>query len=377
MICKNLLVISDTKGQYRNGNWYIFNAVAKELDFISELFESITIILSDYSNDDVDRSLILLDSKVKVIALPKIGGNTLVSKIKTVMILPLYGFQIIKNIFLNESVHLRGPNTVTLLTMFILPFFQFKNVWFKYATNWNNAMSSANYKFQKWILTNVLVKSNVTINGFWANLPPHVFPFENPCLTELQVFDGEQTIKSKQFDTPFDLVFIGRIDSAKGVDILIDFIGKINNNAIGFFHVIGEGVLKSEFKKVLNAQGISNKFYGNLSQVELFDILKKSHCILLPSKSEGFPKVLAEAMNFGCIPIASNVGSISHYIQNGFSGIIMKDISERGLNEAWLHFLNLKSEIKLGMTQNGFEVSQKFTFEKYLHNLKTKIFNGC
>ena len=376
MVCKHLLVISDTKGQYINGNWYIFNAVANELHCISELFESITIILSDYSNEEVDLSLNLLDIKIKVIVLPKIGGNKLVSKIKTVIILPLYGFQIIKNLFFNDSVHLRGPNTVTLLTMFILPFFRFKTVWFKYATNWNNAKSTVNYKFQKWVLTKVLVRTKVTINGFWANLPAHIMPFENPCLTELQVLNGDQIIKSKQYYAPYELVFVGRIEEAKGVDILLDFIGQIDNAEISFFHVIGEGVLKSKLEKALNSRGISNKFYGNLAQVELFEILKKSQCMLLPSKSEGFPKVLAEAMNFGCISIASSVGSISHYIKDGESGIIMNDISVSGLIEAWKNFLNLKSEAKLRMVQNGIKVSQKFTFEKYLHNLKTKIFNG-
>lgn len=372
---KKLFVITDTKGQKRGSDWFIFNAVANEIHFINELFDSITIILTDYSNDETDLSLNLIDNKIKVIALPKIGGKSLVSKIKTIMILPLFSLQLIRNIFLNDTVHLRGPNTVTLISIFILPFFQFKNVWFKYATNWNNPKSSRSYKFQKWVLLKVLTKTKVTINGFWVNLPKHIMPFENPCLTELQVLNGAQIIESKQYDAPYEIVFVGRIDSAKGVDILIDFVIKLNSSYIRFFHVVGEGVLKSEFKKVLNAQGISNKFYGNLSQFELFDILKKSHCILLPSKSEGFPKVLAEAMNYGCIPIASNVGSVTHYIQDGMSGIILGDISERGLNQAWRNFLNLNSNAKFGMAQNGFEVSQNFTFEKYINNLKLKIFN--
>ena len=125
----------------------------------------------------------------------------------------------------------------------------------------------------------------------------------------------------------------------------------------------------------MNSHGIPNKFYGNLTQVELFEILKKSDCIILPSKSEGFPKVLAEAMNFGCIPIASNVGSISHYIKDGASGMIMNEISLNGLNEAWNNFLSIQNNEKQTIASNGFEISQKFTFEKYVNNLNMKIFN--
>ena len=66
---------------------------------------------------------------------------------------------------------------------------------------------------------------------------------------------------------------------------------------------------------------------------------------------------------------------IAHFIQNQVSGFILDEISERGLNESWQNFLNLNSEAKLTFAQNGFEVSQKFTFENYLHNLKMKLFN--
>jgi glycosyltransferase involved in cell wall biosynthesis len=145
---------------------------------------------------------------------------------------------------------------------------------------------------------------------------------------------------------------------------------------IGFFHVVGEGGLKGEFENALNEMVIPNKFYGNLTQAELFELLKISVCIILPSKSEGFPKVLAEAINFGCIPIASNVGSISHYIQDGISGIILNEISTNALNKAWSNFMNLDHNEKQRIAKIGFYLAQKFTFEHYMNNLECKIFNG-
>ena len=81
----------------------------------------------------------------------------------------------------------------------------------------------------------------------------------------MQITDGKAVIDSKKFDSPFNIIFVGRINAAKGVDILIDFIGKIKNSAIGFFHVVGEGGLKNDFENALNASGIPNKFYGNLT----------------------------------------------------------------------------------------------------------------
>jgi len=264
--------------------------------------------------------------------------------------------------------------------IFLIPYFVFRNkskyiLWVKYANNWGANRIPFGYKIQRWLLKKNATRSKVTINGFWPNQAEHCISFENPCLTEMQITEGKLVIESKKFDSPFNLIFVGRIDAAKGVDILIDFIREINKKDIGFFYVVGEGELIGDFEYVLNEMEIPNRFYGNLTQAELFQILKISDCILLPSKSEGFPKVLTEAMNFGCIPIASNVGSITHYIQNRVSGFILDEISKNDLNDVWQNFLNLNSEAKLIISTNGFEVSQNFTFENYLHNLKMKIFN--
>ena len=58
-------------------------------------------------------------------------------------------------------------------------------------------------------------------------------------------------------------------------------------------------------------------------------IYSKCDFIILPSKSEGFPKVIGEAMNYGCIPIVSDVSCISQYIQNGVNGFLIKPITSK------------------------------------------------
>jgi glycosyltransferase involved in cell wall biosynthesis len=43
----------------------------------------------------------------------------------------------------------------------------------------------------------------------------------------------------------------------------------------------------------------------------------RAHVLVLTSESEGFPKVIAEAMAFGCIPIATAVGAIPEMLNHG------------------------------------------------------------
>jgi len=374
---KKLVIISHTEHQQAaDGSFVGWGPTVNEINYLSNHWDEVVHVACLEKGKAVKGSSVGYSNKnVHFEAIPTFGGKRISQKLDIIWKMPLILWKVQKSIKGASHVQLRAPMGIGL---FLIPFFAFRKqskyiFWVKYANNWESSLVPFGYRIQRWFLKKNILNSKVTINGFWPNQSDHCISFENPCLTEMQITEGKVVIDSKKFDSPFNIIFVGRINSAKGVDILIDFIGKIKNSDIGFFHVVGEGELKSEFEKALNSHGIPNKFYGTLTQVELFEILKDAHCILLPSKSEGFPKVLAEAMNYGTIAIASNVGSIAHYIKDGISGNIMNDISERGLNEAWQNFLN--SNAKLTFAQNGFEVSEKFTFEKYVNNLEIKIFN--
>ena len=379
MTYKKLVIISHTEHQQSaDGSFVGWGPTVNEINYLSNYWgEVIHVACSEKGVAVKGSSVGYTNGNIHFEPIPTFGGRKIWQKLDILWKMPLILWKVQKSLKGASHVQLRLPMGIGL---FLIPYFVFRNkskyiFWVKYANNWGANRIPFGYKIQRWLLKKNATKSKVTINGFWPNQADYCISFENPCLTEVQITEGKVLIESKKFDSPFNLIFVGRIDAAKGVDILIDFIRVINKKDIGFFHVVGEGELGGKFENVLNEEGIPNKFYGNLTQVELFEILKISHCILLPSKSEGFPKVLAEAMNFGCISLASNVGSIAHFIQNQVSGFILDEISERGLNESWQNFLNLNSEAKLTFAQNGFEVSQKFSFDNYLHNLKIKIFN--
>ena len=67
-------------------------------------------------------------------------------------------------------------------------------------------------------------------------------------------------------------------------------------------------------------------FAGILSRNDLNQVYAESHIILHPSRSEGFPKVLAEAAAFGCVPVVSNLPGIDKIIQNNVNGIILENL---------------------------------------------------
>jgi glycosyltransferase involved in cell wall biosynthesis len=99
-----------------------------------------------------------------------------------------------------------------------------------------------------------------------------------------------------------------------------------------------------------------------------------SHFLLLPSKNEGSPKVIAEAACYGVIPITSNVGSISHYINesNGFVWDINGPQTYEAVFSKAISLQELDLEFR---SKNLEEVAELFTYENYINKLKTQIFD--
>ena len=214
----------------------------------------------------------------------------------------------------------------------------------------------------------------MTINGTWPNQPKHCYTFENPCLTRAERSEGVSIIKQKTYEAPFSFCFVGRLDDAKGVQRIIDAFGALENlSLVKAIHFIGNGDNMEVYKQECIEHHIPAVFYGFLPRSKVFDIYKKCQFLMLPSTaSEGFPKVIAEGMNFGCIPIVSNVSSIGQYIQteNGF--VVCPTKAEVLLSVIEAIETTPVSVLKKKAI-HGYATASKFTFEHYNSRILNEI----
>src|SRR5690606_36462131 len=252
-----------------------------------------------------------------------------------------------------------------------LTFFSNKNGWYKYAGNWNQDNPPIGYALQRWMLKKQ--KRKVTINGRWPNQPDHCLTFENPCLTEKEREEGLQIMEKKSFAPPYIFCFVGRLEDAKGVQRIINAFGSLNSlEKIAAIHFIGSGEKRSLYENECKMLKLPAIFHGFLNREQVFEIYKNSHFILLPSDSEGFPKVIAEAMNFGCIPIVSDVSSIGQYV-NSSNGFLVSPINENQLIKVFnTVFSKNRAELTI-MASNCYLVASKFTFTKFRDRIKEEI----
>jgi glycosyltransferase involved in cell wall biosynthesis len=87
--------------------------------------------------------------------------------------------------------------------------------------------------------------------------------------------------------------------------------------------LVGEGPSTTSLRAQVEDAGLSPivRFAGYHSDVSA--VYRESDIIVIPSRSEGLPNVLLEAMALGKPVIATNAGGIPEVIRNGVNGVLV------------------------------------------------------
>lgn len=122
------------------------------------------------------------------------------------------------------------------------------------------------------------------------------------------------------FQTKFIVGTIANFYPTKGLETLLEAIPKIKSNAS--FIIIGDGALRPELEKKIQAFGISNRVYLAGRIADAAQYLRAFSVFVLPSLKEGFPWSILEAMTAKVSVIASSVGAIPEIIEQGKNGLV-------------------------------------------------------
>jgi glycosyltransferase involved in cell wall biosynthesis len=114
-------------------------------------------------------------------------------------------------------------------------------------------------------------------------------------------------------DAPPTVVFVGRLLPVKGVDVLLTAFARLRERLpAAQLCLIGEGELRGTLEARVAELGIADgvSFAGQLAPPAVRERLARASLFVLPSRSEGLPMALLEAMAAGLPAVASAVGGI-------------------------------------------------------------------
>ncbi len=156
-----------------------------------------------------------------------------------------------------------------------------------------------------------------------------------------------------------NLLFLGRLEIVKGLDILIE---SVSNLADCRLLILGTGREENNLKKLVVKKKLVDRvhFFGFRKDIDSF--FKKSDIFILPSRSEGTPNALIEAMSSSVPIIASDLNYDE--IKDGYSALTFKSEDIKDLTNK-IKTLSDNPNLRSELSKNAFkEYKEKYTNEK-------------
>lgn len=150
----------------------------------------------------------------------------------------------------------------------------------------------------------------------------------NPVKTQVKPLPYPHTVDGLK------LACVGRLFVIdKGQDILLRILAqdkwRERNISVTFF---GSGPDKEGLKEMAALLNVNSVIFSEFTS-DIHEIWSTHHALILPSRSEGLPLTVIEAMSLGRVVIATNAGGTNEIVENGVTGFI-GDASEKDFDEA-------------------------------------------
>lgn len=188
----------------------------------------------------------------------------------------------------------------------------------------------------------------------------------------IRINHGINLYKYESLRDTDQLLFVGRIDKTKGVYSLIYAYNKIvklypNAKLI----IAGDGKEKNNLLALVKKHDLKNVYFtGWLKEEDIIHLYENSSIIIVPSIcEESFGLVGIEAMSVGRPVIASRVGGIPEWLEDGKTGFLVDPGNPDQIAEK---IIQLFSDRKLmeQMGKNARKKAEQFSIEKHANKIE-------
>ena len=214
----------------------------------------------------------------------------------------LFGLLRWGDLFFQNNISLRSLVPALLLRRPTLAVYQ---TWLRNTrggVGWNNRIKQALLRF----VTNVAISKAVA-----DSISGHSFVIGNPY--DDAVFRLLRNVARNK-----DVVFVGRLVSDKGADLLLHALKLLqNDNLLPNLTIVGSGPEENNLRQLTTEIGLDRQvtFAGEQSGAALAEILNQHRVLAVPSRwAEPFGIVALEGIACGCVVVGSEKGGLKEAI---------------------------------------------------------------
>jgi glycosyltransferase involved in cell wall biosynthesis len=329
-----LVVVSHTPHHLTPGGPAGWAATVRELDQIASLFDEVVHIAPVHRGPTSDAMNTYAATNIRLVPVTPAGGNGSRAKAGLPRAALRWAMTIRRELRGADVVHVRAPANIAAVALVVLAARRQPSVrWHKYAGDWQpGGAVPTSFAVQRWWLRRAprLHRGTVTVSARLPDDGPHVVEVFNPAFTAERLADARARRVEHVYAAPLRLVFVGRLEPAKGVTVAVAAARLLAEAGIAVrLDIVGEGPELAEVGALPTVPGLEIVVHGWLDEAALGARYAHAHVLVLPSRSEGFPKVAAEAMAHGAVPVVTAVGAVASVFARVGAGRAVEHLQAR------------------------------------------------
>ncbi|MBV6495242.1 MAG: glycosyltransferase [Acidobacteria bacterium ACB1] len=348
----------------------------QQIGAISELFDETKVVVPCRTGGNTSGLSPLVGNALSVVPLSEPKGKGLRRKLNMPLWLFRNCFTIFRECLKADAIHSPIPGDVGTIGMVFAMLFR-KPLFVRHCGNWLVQRTMAE-RFWRWSMEYFAGGRNVMLATGGADRPPSE---KNPNVewifatslrkTEIETNAPRELPKG----SPIKLIIVCRQEERKGTDVVIDslplVLEKLPNVTLD---VVGGGSKLDLFQKQAMANSVADRvtFHGKVTHAQVIELLKASHLFCYPtSASEGFPKVVLEAMAIGLPVITTPVSVLPHLIGSS-NGILLKEPAPKELANAVIGLCSDPARYR-SLSASAIETAKSFSLESWRERIRRKL----
>lgn len=334
---------------------------------LSELFDATTLVAPCSVSSNESSEIALAGHNLSVRPLTTLGNG-----LRRRMRFPFWLLRncpsIISEVWRADAVHAPIPGdvgTIGILIAFLLR----KPLLVRHCGNWFVQRSTAE-RFWRWMMERLAGGRNVMLATGGASDPPsrrnpNVRWIFSTTLTEQDLKKYVRRNDQSPRSAP-RLIIIGRQERGKGTELVIESLPLILADFPGAtLDVVGYGEALDEFQKMARSMGVADRvtFHGKVDHKRVMSLLQQADLFCFPTSSEGFPKVVLEALACGLPVVTTPVSVLPQLIGTG-CGVIIEKTTTAEISQAVKSCLSDVDRYR-AMSGKAVETARQYSLERW------------
>ncbi|MCI0551024.1 MAG: glycosyltransferase, partial [Anaerolineae bacterium] len=339
---------------------------------LSELFDATTLVVLCSSQKNHAGEIPLQGYNLSVAPLTTPAGSGIWRKAALPFWLIGNSPVLVREIFRADAVHTPIPGDIGTIGM-LLAFVLRKPLFVRHCNNWFLQRTTAE-RFWKWFMERFAGGRNVMLTTGGAPEPPSP---RNPAIrwifsTSLTEPELKACLSRRDQSSPkrARIIIVCRQEKGKGIEVVIESLPLLLKDfPEATLDVVGDGSSLTELKRLATKLGVSDRaaFHGKVDHTRVMHLLQQAEVFCFPTASEGFPKVVLEAMACGLPVVTTRVSVLPQLIGNG-SGILIEEATPDAVAQAVLRCL-ADAKRYHAMSAQAIETAKQYSLEQWRNTI--------